>query len=503
MLKDTRIALLSPRAVAAKNMIRRVQPPLGLVSLAAVLRSKGCNNLIVLDSLVEDYDNINPLHPDDDSMITYGASNENIVNQLKNFSPTIVAISSLFSSQVSQAYSLAHAVKEEFPDIPIIFGGVHASDKAEDVLNDNKSIDFVLSGEADLTFAEFVNRYPNNDMYSVEGLVWREGTELKTNKRPAFIKDLDILPFPAWDLLPMETYFDIAMYHNPYVKSGRVGCIMTSRGCPDKCYFCASTVFFGHGFRAMSPDYVGELVQHMVDVFDIKELQIEDDNFSVNHRRVIEICERIKKHKLRITMPNAMRADTPINREKRYAMFKAMKEAGWEQIGLGVEHGDQDFLDDVIKKRLNLDEVVATCDLAHKAGLLVHCNFMMGFPHETAEHRENTISFAKKLDADSFSLSLATPLPGTAMWDILEEENLFLDTYELDKGLPTLVSIKPEGIAADKLQELVEKVNRELNEITATKREGTRNKYKLFKNKSAHGDRKYLDPSSAQIPIDK
>ncbi len=89
------------------------------------------------------------------------------------------------------------------------------------------------------------------------------------------------------------------------------------------------------------------------------------------------------------------------------------------------------------------------------------------------------------------------------MWDILEDENLFLDTYELDKGLPTLVSIKPEGIAVDKLQELVEKVNRELNQIAATKREGTRDKYKLFKNKSASGDRKYLDPSSAQIPLEQ
>ena len=229
-MNNARVALLSPRAVAAKNMIRRVQPPLGLASLAAVLRSKGCKNLIVLDSLVEDYDNINLLNQNDDSMITYGASNENIVNQLKNFSPTIVGISSLFSSQVSQAYSLAHAVKEEFPDTPIIFGGVHASDQVEDVLNENKSIDYVLSGEADFTFSEFVEKYSSDDdVHSIDGLVWREGTVFKKNKRPDFIKDLDILPFPAWDLLPMETYFDIAMYHNPFVKSGRVGCIMTSR----------------------------------------------------------------------------------------------------------------------------------------------------------------------------------------------------------------------------------------------------------------------------------
>ena len=110
-----------------------------------------------------------------------------------------------------------------------------------------------------------------------------------------------------------------------------------------------------------------------------------------------------------------------------------MKEAGWESIGLGVEHGDQDFLNDVMKKRLQLDEVVATCDLAHKAGLLVHCNFMMGFPYETAKQRNATIEFARKLDADSYSLSLATPLPGTGMWDIIEEGDLFLDSYDLDK----------------------------------------------------------------------
>jgi len=248
----------------------------------------------------------------------------------------------------------------------------------------------------------------------------------------------------------------------------------------------------------MSPNRVGEMVQLLVDKFDIKELQIEDDNFSVNYRRVIEICERIKKHKLRITMPNAMRADAPIDRDKRLAMFKAMKEAGWEQIGLGVEHGDQVFLNDVIGKRLNLDEVIATCDLAHEAGLLVHANFMMGFPYETQQHRANTVSFARQLDADSFSLSLATPLPGTVMWEIIEQNDLFVDTYELDKGLPTLVSIKPDGITVDKLEVLVEKVNAELNQIAAQKREGTMDKYRLLNNKSTFSDRKYLDLSSNQ-----
>ena len=316
------------------------------------------------------------------------------------------------------------------------------------------------------------------------------------------IHDVDKLPIPAWDLLPMEEYFKLSMFHNPYVKSGRVGCIMTSRGCPDRCYFCSSTEFFGHRFRQMSPERVGEMVDYLVNKFKIRELQIEDDNFAVNPIRVVKICERIKHHKLRITMPNAMRADTPLNREKRKDMFKSMREAGWDQIGLGVECGDPDFLNNVIGKRLNLDEVVATCDIAHEAGLLVHTNFMMGFPFETKKTRDLTINFAMDLDSDSYSLSLATPLPGTKMWDIVEKNNLFHESYNFDTGLPTLVSIKPHDISDVDLKELVENTNKKLNFKASRKRQATRDKYKLLKS-SVHGDRKYLDPSSAQIEIDK
>mgnify|MGYP001469821076 CR=1 FL=1 len=96
------------------------------------------------------------------------------------------------------------------------------------------------------------------------------------------------------------------------------------------------------------------MVDYLVRNWGIKELEIEDDNFTVNPKRVIEICERIKHHGLRLTMPNAMRADAPINRDKRQNMLAAMKDAGWEQIGLGVEHGDNKFLNDVIKKNKKL-----------------------------------------------------------------------------------------------------------------------------------------------------
>ena len=467
------------------------------------LRQEGYKNILIYDTLIEDYDDVRKLDSGED-MITYGASNEKIKEKMNEFKPDIVGVSSLFSSQVSQAHAVARAVKSHNKNTIVVFGGIHASDKPEEVLNDEKNVDYVMRGEGDYTWTKLIKNLfsDHGKLEDVPGLVRRDEKKFIKNPMAPLIHDMDALPIPAWDLVPMEKYFDIAMYHNPYVKSGRVGCIMTSRGCPDRCYFCSSTVFFGHKFRQMSPERVGEMVDYLVEKFDIKELQIEDDNFAVNPVRVNEICKRIKHHKLRVTMPNAMRADTPLNREKRLEMFKNMREAGWDQIGLGVECGDPEFLNETIGKRLNLEEVVATCDLAHKAGLLVHTNFMMGFPMETKKTRDRTINFAMKLDSDSYSLSLATPLPGTKMWDIVEKNNLFHESYNFDTGLPTLVSIKPHDISDVELKELVENTNKKLNYKAAQKRQSVRDKYKLLKS-SVHGDRKYMDPSSASIEIDK
>ena len=502
-LKDIKIALISPRAVATKNMIRRVQPPLGLCCIGAGLRAEGYKNVLIYDTLIEDYDDVQNLNSGID-MISYGASNKKIEDKMREFKPDIVGVSSLFSSQVSQAYEVAKSVKNYNKKTIVVFGGIHASDKPEEVLNDEKNVDFVMRGEGDYTWCTLVKNLfsEQGKLSEVPGLVQRDGKNFIKNPMAPLIHDMDALPIPAWDMVPMEKYFEIAMYHNPYVKSGRVGCIMTSRGCPDRCYFCSSTVFFGHKFRQMSPERVGEMVDYLVEKFKIKELQIEDDNFAVNPVRVNKICEKIKHHKLRVTMPNAMRADTPLNREKRLEMFKNMREAGWDQIGLGVESGDQKFVNEVVGKRLNLEEVTATCDLAHKAGLLVHTNFMMGFPFETKKSRDLTIDFAMKLDSDSYSLSLATPLPGTKMWDIVEKNNLFHESYNFDTGLPTLVSIKPHDISDVELAKLVENTNKKLNFKASQKRQAVKDKYKLLKS-SVHGDRKYLDPSSASIEIDK
>ena len=177
-LKDVRITLISPRAVASKNMIRRVQPPLGLCCIAAGLREKGFKNLMIYDTLIEDYNDVRSLKSGD-GMITYGASGEKIIEKMNDFKPDIVGVSSLFSSQVSQAYEVARAIKKYNKETIVVFGGIHASDKPEEVLNDEKCVDFVMRGEGDYTWSTFVEKiFENkNNLKDVPGLVQRKGKE--------------------------------------------------------------------------------------------------------------------------------------------------------------------------------------------------------------------------------------------------------------------------------------------------------------------------------------
>ena len=201
-IENLKVALISPRAVASKHMIRRVQPPLGLCCIAAGLREKGLKNILIYDTLIEDYHDVRKLN-NDENMITYGASDKKILEKLKSFKPDIVGISSLFSSQVSQAYAVAKVVKQYNKKTIVVFGGIHASDKPEEVLNDEKSVDYVMRGEGDYTWYTLINELFNGgDVKKVPGLVWRKKEQgFNKNVMAPLILDMDALPIPAWDLL--------------------------------------------------------------------------------------------------------------------------------------------------------------------------------------------------------------------------------------------------------------------------------------------------------------
>ncbi|MDC1073039.1 radical SAM protein [Gammaproteobacteria bacterium] len=502
--QDLRISLLTPQVIASKNQIRRVQPPLGIGCLAAVLEEYGFNKLQVLDASALGYNEVIEMG---DGFVKFGSDPEKIADQVAAFNADVVGISALFSSQVECAFELARSIRKILPKALIVFGGIHASKMAEPILKEHSEIDYIICGEADLTFTLFCQKVlASSDVYSIPGLAWRnkdsDGVDVVEINRQLPGLNMNELPVPAWHQIDMKMYYDIGMPHNPFLRSREFLTIMTERGCPEKCYFCTSASFFGNSgrFRALTPENTYSMIASAVEKYGVKELQIEDDTFTLNAQRVIDICRLLEPLKLRITLPNAIRADAPKNKRKRLHMFKAMRAAGFAKIGISAEHGDQEFLDKVVGKRLDLTEVEASVHLAHEAGLMVHTNFMMGFPFETVEHREKTMQFARSLKSDSFSVSLAAPLPGTPLWNVCAKHNLFMPGFDINRLVYDVVNIRPHDISPEALRELVVAFNAELNASARNRSAAAKEHYTLFEgnNKDASNDRKYSYVSSEE-----
>ena len=491
-IKKTKITLIMPNVIGSKNQIRRVQPPLGIACLAGVLEECNFKNLQIIDSSAEGYDNIKDIGGE---FIEFGLDDSEVVKKIKNFNPDIVGISALFSSQFSCAERIGLEIKKFNPNIVLVFGGIHASKMYEEILLKNKFIDYIIRGEADYTFTVFCNNFEENIDIKKESpaIAYFDDKTKKVvkNFEPPGL-DMNELPMPAWHLMDMEMYWKIGMPHNPFMKSKEFLTIMTERGCPEKCYFCSSASFFGNSgkFRPLNPQKAYDMIEYAVNKFGVKEIQIEDDTFTLNSQRVIEFCKKIKKFKLRITLPNSIRADAPKNLERRLDMFRHMAEAGFEKLGISAEHGDQEFLDKIIQKRLDLNEIVNSIELAHKAGIMVHTNFMMGFPFETKNNRDKTINFAKSLKSDSFSVSLVAPLPGTKLYEIVKQNNLFMPDFKVDRIVYDVVNIIPHDISPEDLLNLVKKLNAELNAMAIVNNPKLKLHYELIKNKNIT-DRKY------------
>jgi|TARA_B110000211_G_C14059239_1_gene544772 anaerobic magnesium-protoporphyrin IX monomethyl ester cyclase len=498
MNRNRKIVMISPPAIALANQIRKTIPPFGLLTVGATVEERGYDDLLLIDSVVEGFDNVVP--DTYDGFIKYGLDDGEIARRVEEFGAEFVGISVLFSGMAECGYNVARAIKKRLPDIPICMGGIHITAvNKKKLMTEQKSIDYVLDGEGDLTFPDLLDTHFGNKKFEyVSGLTWKIENEVIENRRSKLIEDLDTLPFPAWHKFDMEKYYDINIPFSPFVSSPRVGTIITSRGCPANCNFCfiSWTAAKDRGdnkpYRTLSADYTVRMIDYLIENWGIKELQILDDSFTVDYHRCMEIFERIKDYGLRIEFPNGIRADLPKDLQRRKNLYKAMKDAGVWQVCFSPEHGNQEYLLDYIDKGMDLSQVISSCDIAHDNGFLVHSNFIMGFPGETKELRNDTEQYARKLDADSFSFSFATPYPGTALYEEVKQKSLFVSDYDENRVMFDKVNIIPHDISEQGLFSHVENLNREINELAQVKRpELTKLKYQLLDTKIETKDKKY------------
>lgn len=316
-------------------------PPLGLLSIAAFLESRGMK-VAVLDVHIEKL------------------SASELAERIRKCRPRIVGITVMTATAVA-AHKVAVVAKEACPDCLVVMGGVHAEAMPDEALR-NSRVDLVVRGDGEQTLWRIASGEPPQ---TIEGVSYRSGDAILHNPPAEVVMDLDSLPFPAYHLVPMEKYYPAI---GAYKRLPAINMLMT-RGCPGKCTFCNSAETT---LRSRSAANIVREIEQLKKRYGIREVQFYDDTFTINKRNVFEFCRLMVERKVDVTWNAFARTDCFSDK-----MAKAMKEAGCHQVLFGVESGEEEMLRN-IEKPIDLDRTRKAVEIARDAGLEVRAAFIFG-----------------------------------------------------------------------------------------------------------------------------
>lgn len=366
-----------------------IHPPLGLGYLAAFLEEQG-HHVSLFDGTLEK------------------AAAADFVQAAQNYQPDLIGFSVLTRGH-HQVRKIIQALKKKFKKIPIMVGGTQVTALPREALLD-LGADFAIVGEGELTVAELTKMLQSGqkNFSLIKGLAYRTaGNQVRINARRELIADLDTLPFPAWHLMPPEKYRIV-----PILEPARalpIAPIMTSRGCPYHCSFCASNATWQRRIRFRSPKNVLTEIKILKKDFGVKEIHFSDDNFTMDIKRAEKICDLLIKEKINLPWqcPNGVRIDRLTR-----PLLRKMKKAGCYAVGLGIESGNQKILQQV-NKQLDLKIVPGVLRNLKKVGIESYGFFILGLPGDNRATIQETISFALNQPFDRAWFNIFTPYPGS------------------------------------------------------------------------------------------
>lgn len=384
-----KILLVSPPTNSdIKHIIGVTGPPAGLAYIASMVRDE--HEVKIVDSLSEDF--------------TF----DDIRKIIKEFDPRVVGITAT-TSMIPDAYRVAKIAKEVNKDIFTVIGGPHVTFLPDRTMKECKYIDFVVRGEGENTFKELIDAIEKGRGFKdIKGLSYKKNKVINNPPRE-LIKNIDEIPIPSYDLLPMKKY---------KVDRTEFGTVMTSRGCPFQCIFCSSSLQFGKIWRAHSPERVIEELSILTGDYGIREIEFLDDTFTLSNKRAIEISKAIRKEKLDISWSASSRVNT-FSRE----VGREIRKAGCHTLYFGIESGTQKILN-FIGKGITLDQSRRAVKDAKNVGLKAFGSFIIGFPDETREEVKKTMKFSRRVGVNYAQFTVATPYPGTRLWYLALREKL-------------------------------------------------------------------------------
>lgn len=367
-------------------------PPMGLVTIAAVLREAG-HDVIVMDASLK-----------------FKITDDEWIDKILLEEPDCVGFSTI-TSNFLRAYRICEKIKERDSSIRTVFGGVHVSWGMASILNEYAAIDAIVVGEGEYAFRDILEE---KDYDKIAGVYGRKNGKIvmgPMQSRETLCK-MDDLPFPAYDLVEGFPHkYNMALFSYPKHPGAN---IISSRGCVYKCSYCDRSVFHS-SFRWNSPEYTYDLMKYLNKDFGVKHFMFYDDLFTLNRNRVSKLCSLLREGKMRVSFNCIVRIghiDSDI--------IKELKSAGCWMVHVGIESGDQTILDG-FKEGLTLESIRHDVNKLHNEGLWVKGLFMMGFPGERISSIEKTIEFASSLPLKEVNLTAFTPYAGAPIYREIKE----------------------------------------------------------------------------------
>lgn len=366
---------------------RAVEMPLGLAYIASVLRLSG-HNINLLD--------IN----------ASGISQDKVVGILKNTDFNVIGIGGLTSTYKYVKW-LSSVIKNIKPEIPIIAGNMVSTAIPELLLNNTK-IDIAVIDEGEETVKDLIETIARSgDLSCVDGIYFKKEDQIYQTKPRKRIEDIDSLPFPAWDLFPIDIYLKSTIHIDYGYRSMSMS---TVRGCPFSCIYCSRP--FGRKVYARSAESMVKEIKELKNKFGVQYIGFADDLFLFDEARILEFCDRLIKERIDIKWGGSGRAN--LVNEK---LLVRMKRAGCICLGYGFESGSQKILD-IMNKNVTVKQAEEAIKMTRKAGIYLMSSFMFGMVGETEETIKETIDFMKKMRIPDNRLLFTTPFPKTPLYEL-------------------------------------------------------------------------------------
>lgn len=367
------------------HTVSGVSPPVGLLYVASSLRTAR-HTVRVIDGAFH--------------------SKDQILDAISEFHPEVVGIG-FVAHLWPISRRLIDEIKRRQPDVFIIAGGPGPNTLGKRCLEESPALDAIVLQEGEITAVKILDRLERKlPLSGVGGIIFRKANGcVESNSEQDLILDLDLIPYPAFDLINLRHYKPPFFYRLFPVQP-----VFSSRGCPMACIFCSRIL--GDRVRYRSPSNVVKEIEYGLRVWGTQEFRFDDENFMLKSSRVRDLCELLLARNICMPWSAAGRVDS-VDMD----LLRLMKKAGCWRIFYGIESGVQKNLD-LLQKKTTLEQVTRAIRMTHRTGIQSHSLFILGIPDETPEEARETIRFACHLNSYYVEFFPLTPFPGTKIAEI-------------------------------------------------------------------------------------